>query len=646
MVALDTDTISRYHFIITRDAQGRVFVVDKESANGTFIDGTRLKVDDPYEISGGDEILIGHLRIIYHAADESPTAPMAALSDDTQRIAKQKTDFRIELQAPDQPVTPGTQIAAQVTITNTGAEGRRFRIEVSGVPDEWVRLERREIHAEPNDPIPVLINFKPQRRPDSKPGSYTVNVRVTPKDQPDSIIEADMPLHVLAYSGFGMALAAQRIKSSERFRLHIHNQGSGPLSLSVTGRNPAAQGGDLTFTITPPQVVLAPGQRLLIQGDVRPRGSSWFGESRRYPFDLVAHSHDASAFTAAVRGYVTVQPTFPGWGGLAILGALGMIGLALLIGLIVLLQPPPTPEIAQFSVSEPMVGQGTPVQLMWQVTNAASIDVSVNGTPVASGLTDSYTLDTSNFVDNLIIELVARNGGRLDTETQSVIVLPALTQDNITFTIQPETLVSNLLQEVTIEWNVPGADRTALRWNAEFITNAADGQSGVSRAGGQGSITLTGIPGEQLVFTLDASNALAQTLSYERIVTLTPARCALRGESAVVYQGASPLSQEIARVNEPQIDVLGIDSSRGWLFVGLPTGQSGWSETAQYECPFELGNLRAEVPPPTPTITPSPTRPSPTPTLLVNPTRTPTPTPRGGAPFVRPTTPTPTPTGG
>ena len=92
-VALDTNTISRYHFSLTHDGQ-KTFITDMDSANGTFVDGERIAANTPRELDGGDEIQIGQLRIIYHQLDEMATQPVKAVEDTTQRIEVAALTFR------------------------------------------------------------------------------------------------------------------------------------------------------------------------------------------------------------------------------------------------------------------------------------------------------------------------------------------------------------------------------------------------------------------------------------------------------------------------------------------------------------------------------------------------------------------------
>src|SRR5574341_560558 len=82
-VALDTETISRYHFSLTYE-NDQAYITDLDSANGTFVDGVRIKSNEPVLLDGVEEIQAGHLRMIYHPMDDSPTLPMSAITYETQ----------------------------------------------------------------------------------------------------------------------------------------------------------------------------------------------------------------------------------------------------------------------------------------------------------------------------------------------------------------------------------------------------------------------------------------------------------------------------------------------------------------------------------------------------------------------------------
>lgn len=54
--------VSRRHAALVR-YHGRLHILDLNSVNGTFLNGTRLLSDNPHPLSAGDEIRIGTLNL-------------------------------------------------------------------------------------------------------------------------------------------------------------------------------------------------------------------------------------------------------------------------------------------------------------------------------------------------------------------------------------------------------------------------------------------------------------------------------------------------------------------------------------------------------------------------------------------------------
>jgi hypothetical protein len=621
-IALETDTISRYHFSITHDNTGKVFITDLESVNGTYVDGSKLTANDPSLLQGGEEIQIGHLRILYHAADEAPTSPMTAMADETVRIEKHLTDFRIDVQPPDQPVTPGTHIAGQVAITNTTDEQRRFRIDVTGIPDEWVRVERREVLVEPSETVPVMINFKPSRRSDSQPGDYNVKVIVSQKDKEDGVLEANVLVRVLAYSGFGVALETHRIPPGEKFRLHIHNQGSGNLTMNLSARD---KENALTYDIQPAKITLSPGQRALVQGDVKAKNRPMFGTARVRAFDIIAQSQDAAHFLTAERGYIADQPLLSGWLAFAGLGIGISILLLGLFGLVVLLRPQPEPVITSFSIDRTAVAQGTPLALSWEATNAAGYEVLINGTPVSTidGNTHNASLNIGNLMGEVTIELQAINGSREDSSSQTITVYSPLVIES--FTINPPQLLRYVVQNVDMSWNVPGAVSTYITGLEAFSTSQIEPSFGA-----QGSVgPLAGVATDALTVTLNARDAYGNTISQAFTLEVVDPQCTANAD-VILRSGPDAVYPQLSATATLGVPVVvnARDAAGNWLRVQFPDGSSGWGPITDFTCDFEFQNLQVEanVPPtPTPTTTPTATASSTsTSTATFTSTRTPT----------------------
>jgi hypothetical protein len=635
-LALDTNTISRYHLSITHDGQ-HVFVTDLDSANGTFVDGVRLKPNEARPLGGGEDIQIGHLRLIYHQIDEMPTQPMKAVEEITQRIETTALDFRVEMVGPDQPFSPGAHMSAEVAITNTAATARRFQVKAEGMPAEWIRIDRSELELDAGETATVQMNFRPLRRPQSRPGDYSVLVRVFPSDRPDLWQEGHIPVRILPYNGFGVALENDTIQRGESFRLHIHNQGSGILPLVVSAVD---RSGALRCTLSPAQASLGPDQRVIVRGQCKPTRRRWLGNEQTLSFDVQVRSTDAAAFLAAVRGAYVDRPLIPRWSAY-MLGGLGLAAAALLVIFVILiLRPAPQPVINSFTVSSTLVAQSTPIEMYWSVQNVEHLSVQVNGTPFISGIgPDSVggRIDTKTLSGDVRVSLVGENGDLQASASQSIQVYQGLGEG--TFTVEPTQLVRYVVQSLRVQWDVPGAVTTRLS-GLESFSNLPQQQTSF---GASGEITgVAGIPRDNLKLTLFAQDEMGNTREQTIQIPIINPECVPAGPQIVLYAGPDARYQVVGTVPAGAFIVVDAqDSSGQWLRAQLPGGLAGWGVRAEFSCAqtFNVGDLVKELnvpqmPPASPTPTAAPPTVSPAPTGTTAPPRsvgtfTPTPTTAG-----------------
>ncbi len=632
-LALDTNTISRYHLSITHDGQ-QVYVTDLDSANGTFVDGARLKPNEARPLGGGEDIQIGHLRLIYHQIDEMPTQPMKAVEEVTQRIETAAPDFRMEMVGPDRPFSPGAHMSGEIAITNTAATTRRFRVEAEGMPAEWIRIDRTELELNAGETATVLMNFRPLRRPQSRPGDYSVLVRVTPADRPEMRLEGRIPVRILAYNGFGMALENDTLQRGEELRLHLHNQGSGILPLVI---NAVSTDGALRCTVYPAQASLGADQRLIVRGHCTPVRRRWVGDAQTHTFDVQVRSTDAAGFLAAVRGEYIVRPIMPRWAAYGV-GLAGLAIAALLVVFVILLsRPSPQPIIHSFTVSSTLVAQSTPIEMQWAVENAEHLSVQVNGTPYISRIgADSVggRIDTQTLHGDVQVALVGENGDQQTTASQTIRVYQGLGEG--TFTVEPAQLVRYVVQSLHVQWDIPGAVNTRLS-GLESFSNAPQSQTAYGSSGDISGIA--GIPGEALQLILFAQDEMGNTREQTLQIPIINPECVPAGPQIILYAGPDARYQVVGTVPAGAFIVVDAqDSSGQWLRARLPGGLAGWGVRAEFSCAqtFNVADLVKELNmPPLPPASPTPTLAPPTPR----------PVPTGTPPSSRPAgTPTPTPT--
>ncbi len=590
LIPLDTDTLSRYHACLTY-TDGQVTLTDLDSANGTFVDGVKLNGNEPRVLYGGEEVTIGELRLIYHLLDNSPTRPITVPEETTQRVEVEAAPFFIEVEEPSQGIPPGAHISARLSITNTGTELTRFRVEVNGVPKDWARMDRPELDIPPEQTGDVIINFKPRRRSDSAPGDYTVMVNVYLKNKPEIALKASLTLHVLPFGGFGMALERSRLKPRERFRLHLHNQGSAPLPLNLIVRD---LGDSLTVTLPNNHLTLAPGQHTVIQGQATPQKSSFFGDPREHSFDVIARSGDAAAFTIAARAYVDEKPPLPGWAAFALGGGAIAVIVIILIGLVLLLQPPPPqPAIAAFQVSSSRIAQGEPLTVNWSVTDAKQIQLLVNGTEVynqADPPTPSYSVDTAGLRGAVTLDLIASNSGRETKASETVQVFKPIAIS--AFTVNPPQMVLYVAQNLTINWNVAGATAVRLSGLDNFTDTPLDAAYGPA-----GSVSVVGIPMGTITVTLTAQNEDTSIQQPLTIDLISPQCTATQGD-VLLYAAPDTNEQVVATITQgTTVTVDAQDAYSQWLRVQLSGGAHGWGQRTGFVCAnnFSVDDLYKEL---------------------------------------------------
>ena len=630
-IPLDNNTISRYHFSIALE-NGITYITDLDSVNGTFVDGVKLNGNERRQLFDGEEILIGNLRIIFHVLDDAPTVRLEPLDDTTQRVELALANFYIDLEGPPHAIAPGAHVSAELSITNTTDADERFKIDISGAPQDWIRIDRPTPLVPAQDTTFVLINFKPLRHPASTPGNYEIKVRVYPKDKPRDVLEGTFVLTVQAYGGFGIDLHKHTLNAGERFQLLLHNQGSAPLPLSLTGvdKNRA-----LEFRLAANRVTLAPGQQRAVEGEVRPRSRSLLGKAQTHEFNLVARSHDHAAFTVAIGGNLLVRPALPNWVPVLLLGVLGMVAVVVLVGLVLLLNtPPPEPNVTGLTLNKPALARGEVLEVSWQATDVAGIRLSVNGTPVVSETNSQLTrhsVPTGELSGEVTVQIEGFNGEAADSESATVLIYEPMRVER--FTVTPSQMVRYVVQGLNVEWNVPGATQTRITGLEEFTTVP------VESSGPSGNFTdIPGIPRDPMVLNLIAEDDFGNVLESSLTVNVINPECTPTGDPVTIYAGPHAAHQVVGTVpSGVTFTVDARDPSGDWVrVIGLSGGLSGWVEVSRLVCDttFTVRDLQIEpnIPPlPTATPTPSPTvTPTLTPTTLaITPTLAPLSTPSG-----------------
>jgi len=634
-IVLDTTTVSRYHIALRVEDQ-QVQIEDLESVNGTYVDGIRLSANSPRVLRGGEEIQVGDVRLIYH----SPADITQAVEDQetTQRVTVSQPTTRVELDGPDMAVAPGAHVQATLQIENAGSESEQFEIEIEGIPANWARVDRSEVEVGPGQQAQVVISFKPVRRSDSRPGDYPFVVRVRARSEDKQTLEIPATLHVLPFSGFGMALADERIADNDDLTLYLHNQGSAVLPLVISGVDKAQA---LRFKWPSVKLKLGPGERRTLVGSVSPRQRRIFGHVREREFALQARSQDPSGFLVSVPGTYVESALLPTWVPLVAVPLIALFTLLILGALWVVLgndhnTPARPPAILHFGVNTPVTSVDEAVQLTWDVTGSDSLVLvwdaeagrqAVELDPGTTGY--SLTFDQSG-IYSLVLE--AHHQDLIDTALVTVEVRPVI-QALTLEVLGGSVLVRNVQADVRISWSVAGA--------RSFDTGYS-----IRIEGGNPNQVLVAAPLE-LVGTRDLPVLVESDVSLWRVMLYVEGRsdlvtsveqmlpvvapsCGLAVDFAVARTGpgaAYPeLNPPLANTAQGQLILspTSRDPSGEWLLVpvGVTDGRSGWIRRADVTCtnfdPMRLRVSSGFPPPPIPSPSPTPSLvPSSTPTLQI-----------------------------
>lgn len=622
-IVLDTETISRYHFSITREDEN-IYISDLDSANGTYVDGVRLASNTQREMRGGEEVQIGHLRMIFYVEDDQPTMQLDALNEDTQRFVREDLGFTVVVTEPDTGVPPGAHKAIDINITNTSTETHLYLVTIEGLPQGWGRVNRPTLRVDPDESALVVLTIKPPRRSDTKPGEYPLKIVIENDDDDGKRLEATATASILPYHAFAMGLITRRVTLYDSIRMVVQNQGSEALPIQITG---TSEGDSLLFEIPQPRRVLAPGEKAEIRGSVKPRSRQWMGAEQEHTFDLLVRSQDDAGFLTATRGRFISEPVLPRWSLYAIGGmTLGVVAL-LLTAVVLLLQVDTTePEIIRLSAGSNQVMGGSMVVLEWEAENAEYFNIMVNGNIVHENLPPEQTtveIDTAGYSDMVMdIELIAvRNDQTAEAMTSVDVLVPmGVTR----FDIQPSILYRNVITTITINWQVNAAIETRIE-GLQSIRRAENVPVDVEPVAQPAQeLVIEGYVTDNFTITLLAVDALGEELTETRTVQVLVPRCVPNVPTFELFEFPDETTRVISSYanitpeTAPAFAVERTDQSGAWLRTRIEGGTSVWFREGDVMCEgFNPDSLLAEivVPPPTPpppTLDPATATPAPT----------------------------------
>lgn len=308
---------SRYHAQIRRGEDGYYLIEDLGSTNGTWLEKTRLKPNQPRLWMPDMKVRIGYtvFEMQYKRQispskrnTQQPTMRHSQAVPMTFEAAGMTTDRIAVTFAPEVvALEAGGRGSATLEITSQSSNVEHVQIHVIDLPTGWYSVSAEELKLLPNEKGSVTISFFPPRKSSSFAGEHHFTVRVTVENSTQA---ARVParLKIAPFYGFEAELQPQRLQRWGRAALKLTNTGNIEDTYSISGRD---REGLLLFSIYDSPARIHAGQSELLPLRVQTRLRHWFGMTRTYPFELLITSAQPDAKPVPQPGELLSPPILP-----------------------------------------------------------------------------------------------------------------------------------------------------------------------------------------------------------------------------------------------------------------------------------------------------------------------------------------------
>jgi len=537
-IVLNTSAVSRYHAQF-EVAEGRVYLVDLGTVNGTFVNDKQIDPNSRVPLSEGDSIVMGDVMLRFFPPEARPLKNIE-LTPTAVPVEAEGLPFRLVLDAPNQPVAPSARLQLALVIENTGNTTDTYTIELGGMESDWAKPNRREIMLDPGESSEVMIAVRPPRTTQTLPGLYALTVRVALKNDPNQSLEAVREIEVVGYAA--LAMAVQEGKQNNLYHLAAQNQGSTPLDLQLGGYQ---RENLLRYHFEPPRLHLDPGQTKQVTLSVRPKKSNLFGSSQTVDFAIVARSMDAAGYQAPIQAHHTLKPSWTGW--------LARVGLPLLLGGFLLL----VVVVGGF-----LLLSGAPLPFL---PGSAPETVEVL-TP------EGMTADA---------EIAAEPSG----PTPSVIPTPVAAI--VEFSASPTEITYRTDGNVTLSWRVQNPVSVSVRDENDALLPLSAADLSTGRYEIPAASLDWGEHTYQLTIVGDDNIRRSESVT----ITVNSFRCTVDPADAEVFTRPNLLSAAAPDFESLEMVILGRTEDADWLWVGYNNlsapewDTEGWIQAEFVQCP-------------------------------------------------------------
>jgi pSer/pThr/pTyr-binding forkhead associated (FHA) protein len=394
--------VSRHHACLRQEGD-QFQLVDVGSENGTWLETSRLEVNQPYPLVFYQTFRIGSYQLRlepspltfspYGLKEEAASAvaaepaeiPVAAGSTQPsiEPLIESSSNKRlgVVLKTPQITVTPGASANVSLIVINQSQNPDGFRITLSGIPEAWLPAPPPLLELPGNARQEVNLTIHPPRSPQSQAGSHRLLIQVASQNALTETVEVWATLTLVVYIAFGSALHPPRISVNDPAQVVVRNDGNAPETFTVTWRDLEDH---YEFRPAEMHMTLAAGESTAAEFRAVPRHQRLFGGARIdvYSVKIAPEGGPPQSHT----GQIVTTGIFPAW---AAVFFLLLVVCAVGTGAVAFARLDPTP-----TVTPTVTGTVTPTITG---TIAAGLDSDGDGLPDTEEArlgTDPHSADT------------------------------------------------------------------------------------------------------------------------------------------------------------------------------------------------------------------------------------------------------------
>jgi serine/threonine protein kinase len=321
-IVLPAEGVSRYHAKLQATSLGWE-VIDLGGINGTFVNDSRLRAEDPTPLKPGDRLRIGPYDLMLQGPEVTPyesdlDATMAgavtavSLGQTTQSaqqaVPTEEDPLALFLAQDTYTVEPGQQQDIMLEIANQGQQDDRVAVRVQGVPNSWVLVPTEYIPVPAGETVKVTITVHPPRRSSTPTGRQRMRIELRSQRHRDLQVGTSVNLYVTSYVSFDAVLSNKDIKLPDTVGVTIQNKSNSASEFNVKVNDLEKA---LKVEGQRGHIVVEGGQSRTIDLELSARQQSWLGGGEIYPFEVVVTATNGGR--AILEGQARTGTAIPPW---------------------------------------------------------------------------------------------------------------------------------------------------------------------------------------------------------------------------------------------------------------------------------------------------------------------------------------------